>query len=65
VGGVLGFGLTGYAVQTLGIAVTTNLGAGLAVMGALLLLPLREPDRDNIAASPQSGDVFAQQHGSR
>jgi len=65
VGGVLGFGLTGYAVQTLGMGVTTSLGAGLALMGALLLLPLREPDRDNRPAPSLSGDEFARPHGPR
>ena len=52
VGGIVGFGITGYAVQTLGMSATILLGAGLPLVAIALLLPLRQPG--GVATAPAS-----------
>jgi MFS family permease len=52
VGGIAGFGITGYAVQTLGMSATLLLGAGLPLVAIALLLPLRQPG--GVATAPAS-----------
>jgi MFS family permease len=42
-GGIVGFGITGYAVQTVGMRATLLLGAGLPLVAIALLLLLRRP----------------------
>lgn len=41
VGGIIGYGVTGYAIQTLGSGATFFMGAALPLLAALLLVPLR------------------------
>jgi predicted MFS family arabinose efflux permease len=50
VGGIVGFGMTGYAVQTLGMSATLLVGAGLSLVAIALLLPLRHPG--GVATAP-------------
>jgi MFS family permease len=51
IGGIIGFGMTGYAVQTLGMSATLLVGVGLSLVAIALLLLLRRP---SVVASPSA-----------
>ena len=50
IGGIIGLGGTGYAVETLGMMPTLVLAAGLPLMAIVLLIPVSE-------AGPQKGST--------
>jgi len=41
-GNVIGFAITGYAIQSIGIKTTFLMGMSLPVVGVILLIPIRE-----------------------
>jgi len=44
-GNVIGFAITGYAIQSIGIKTTLLLGMSLPIIGVILLIPIREKQK--------------------
>jgi MFS family permease len=46
IGGIIGFGTTGYAIQNLGLFFTLIMGACLPLAAIVLLIPIGQPEKD-------------------
>jgi MFS family permease len=54
VGGIIGFGCTGYCLQNLGIGLTFFMGAFLTLIAMTLLIPIRRVNLEAAPAQPSS-----------
>jgi MFS family permease len=50
IGGIIGFGATGFAIQNLGMFFTLIIGACLPLAAMILLIPISQPEKDKSIA---------------